>query len=70
MNGPDRPFLVVCFGDSITGHLPGEPYRHLYLKWSDLLELMLEARLGLADCTRRVIALSLGIIGVTAPEKM
>ncbi len=31
---------------------------------------LLEARLGLADCTRRVIALSLGIIGVSAPEKM
>ena len=28
------------------------------------------ARLLLADCTRRVIAVSLGIIGVTAPEKM
>ena len=31
---------------------------------------VLEARLVLADCVRRVIALSLGIIGVTAPEKM
>ena len=31
---------------------------------------LLEARLVLADCVRRVIALSLGIIGVTAPEKM
>ena len=29
-----------------------------------------KARLLLADCVRRVIALSLGIIGVTAPEKM
>ena len=28
------------------------------------------ARLLLADCVRRVIALSLGIIGVHAPEKM
>ena len=28
------------------------------------------ARLLLADCVRRVIAVSLGIIGVTAPEKM
>ena len=33
-------------------------------------EELLNARLLLADCTRRVIALSLGIIGVTAPEKM
>ena len=33
-------------------------------------ENVLKARLLLADCTRRVIALSLGIIGVSAPEKM
>ena len=31
---------------------------------------VLEARLLLADCVRRVIAISLSIIGVTAPEKM
>jgi len=31
---------------------------------------LMEARLMLADCVRRVIAVSLGIIGVTAPEKM
>ena len=31
---------------------------------------LLEARLALADCVRRVIASSLGIIGVSAPEKM
>ena len=31
---------------------------------------VLEARLLLADCCRRVIAVSLGIIGVSAPEKM
>lgn len=33
-------------------------------------EELLEARLLLADCVRRVIALSLGMIGVSAPEKM
>ena len=33
-------------------------------------EDVLNARLLLSDCTRRVIALSLAIIGVTAPEKM
>ena len=33
-------------------------------------EGLLEARLLLADCVRRVIALSLGLIGVSAPEKM
>ncbi len=33
-------------------------------------EELLKARLLLADCTRRVLALALGIIGVSAPEKM
>jgi arginyl-tRNA synthetase len=33
-------------------------------------EELLLARLLLADCVRRVIALSLGLIGVSAPEKM
>ena len=33
-------------------------------------EHVLKARLKLADCTRSVIAICLGIIGVTAPEKM
>ena len=31
---------------------------------------LLNARLALADCVRRVIATSLGIIGVSAPERM
>ena len=31
---------------------------------------VLEARLLLADCVRRVIAVALGIIGISAPEKM
>ena len=31
---------------------------------------VLEARLWLSDCVRRVIAISLSVIGVTAPEKM
>ena len=31
---------------------------------------LLEARLKLCDCTRRVIAIALDIIGVSAPEKM
>ncbi len=42
-----QPFRVVCFGDSVTGHRPGEAYRGQYLKFSDLLELLLEGRLGL-----------------------
>lgn len=40
------PLHVVCFGDSITGNRPGEAYHQHYVKFSDLLELMLEARLG------------------------
>jgi lysophospholipase L1-like esterase len=42
----DKPLKVVCFGDSITGHRPGESYQGTYLKYSDLLGLMLEGRLG------------------------
>lgn len=38
---------VVVFGDSLTGHRPGVSYQGTYLKYSDLLELMLEAKLGL-----------------------
>ncbi len=41
-----KPLKVVCFGDSITGHRPGESYQGTYLKYSDLLGLMLEGRLG------------------------
>ena len=36
----------------------------------DAGEGIVEARLLLADCVRRVIAISLGIIGVSAPERM
>ncbi|MBR6561583.1 MAG: hypothetical protein IKK78_01070 [Oscillospiraceae bacterium] len=31
---------------------------------------VLRARLKLADCTRQVLAIGLGIIGVSAPERM
>lgn len=36
-------FRVVCFGDSITGHRPSERFKYQsnYLKYSDLLELLL-----------------------------
>lgn len=43
---PPAPLKVVCFGDSITGNRPREAYLDKYLKWADLLQLMLEARLG------------------------
>lgn len=42
----DKPLTVVCFGDSITGDRPGKDYRGQYLKWTDLLQFMLEGRLG------------------------
>lgn len=44
--GKNGPLTVVCFGDSITGFRPGQEYRGQYLKWADLLQLMLEGRLG------------------------
>lgn len=37
---------VVAFGDSITGDRPGIQYRHQYIKWSDILQGMLELKLG------------------------
>jgi len=44
-NSPDV-LRVVVFGDSITGNRPAIDYRGDYLKYADLLQLMLEARLG------------------------
>ncbi|MGI4789353.1 MAG: SGNH/GDSL hydrolase family protein [Janthinobacterium lividum] len=54
----------MCFGDSITGPRPREPYQHQYLKFSDLLGLMLEARRGLGTVT----TLNRGWAGQTAVE--
>jgi lysophospholipase L1-like esterase len=42
----DAPLTIVCFGDSITGHRPAEAYQAHYVKYSDLLGLMVEARVG------------------------
>ncbi len=39
-------FTVVCFGDSITGHRPNTVYQGNYVKYSDMLGLMIEAKLG------------------------
>lgn len=39
-------FRVVAFGDSITGDRPGIAYRHQYIKWSDVLQAILETQLG------------------------
>ena len=60
----NEPLRVVCFGDSITGLRPREPYHHQFLKFSDLLGLMLEARLGMGSAT----VLNRGWAGQTSVE--
>ncbi|TVR12825.1 MAG: hypothetical protein EA401_08220 [Planctomycetota bacterium] len=40
------PLHIIAFGDSITGNRPGEAYHQHYMKWIDLLGLMLEAHSG------------------------
>jgi lysophospholipase L1-like esterase len=42
---------IVCFGDSITGWRAREPYLHRFIKFSDLLQAMLDARLGVGEAT-------------------
>ena len=37
---------IVCFGDSITGARPDQPYLHAYLKWPDILGALIEAVTG------------------------
>lgn len=59
-----EPLRIVCFGDSITGPFPGTPYRHQYLKFADLLQLMLEARPEL----RGSIVFNRGLAGQTSAE--
>ena len=43
---PAFALRIVCFGDSITGPHPETRYLENYLKWSDLLQLILETHLG------------------------
>lgn len=62
---PNRPLTVVCFGDSITGHRPHEPHLDKFLKWSDLLQLMIEAHVG----PHRAVVLNRGWSGDTTYEK-
>jgi lysophospholipase L1-like esterase len=59
-----QPLRVICFGDSITGARPRQAYRHSYLKFADLLQLMLEARLGI----RNAEVLNRGFAGQTSEE--
>jgi len=56
---PGDPIKIVCFGDSITGCRPREAYLDKYVKWSDLIQLMAEARLGAG----RVTVLNRGFAG-------
>jgi len=42
----ERQLTIVCLGDSITGPASGTRYQGQYLKYTDLLQLMVEARLG------------------------
>jgi len=58
------PLRIVCFGDSITGARPREDYCHAYLKYSDLLQLMIEARLGMGNAE----VLNRGFAGQTSTE--
>jgi lysophospholipase L1-like esterase len=58
-----EPLKVVCFGDSITGDRPRKPYLHQYVKFSDMLQLMLEAKLG----TGNVVVLNRGWGGDKTP---
>lgn len=61
--GHSSTLRVVCFGDSITGPRPGMQYLDQYVKFSDLLGLMLEARLGAGP-----VVLNKGWAGETAVE--
>ena len=42
----EGPLRIVCLGDSITGPASGARYQGQYLKYADLLQLMVDARLG------------------------
>lgn len=44
-----KPLRIVCFGDSLTGNRPGEVYLMHYVKYTDMLGLMLEARVGVGN---------------------
>ena len=56
-----KPLRVVCFGDSITGPKPRQAYLDQYVKWSDLLQLLIEGQSG----ARKVEVLNRGWAGDT-----
>ncbi len=43
----EKTIRFVCFGDSLTGHRPFTDYQKDYLKYADLLQLMIEAKRGI-----------------------
>ena len=57
---------IVCFGDSITGCRPREAYLDKYVKWSDLIQLMAEARTGAGSVT----VLNRGLAGDQTPDAL
>jgi lysophospholipase L1-like esterase len=57
---------LVCLGDSITGPRPGVRYLHLYVKWCDLLQLVLETHLGVGQ----VEVLNHGFAGNTSSQAL
>jgi lysophospholipase L1-like esterase len=54
-----EPLRIVAFGDSITGHRPGIEYRADYVKWTDLVQMVLEVQYG----TGSVVVLNRGYAG-------
>lgn len=43
---PKDAIRIVCFGDSITGEHPRRAHLDRYMKWSDLLQLLIESQPG------------------------
>jgi lysophospholipase L1-like esterase len=64
--GAAEPLRIVCFGDSITGYHPRTPYLHAFIKFSDLLQLMLEARMG----AERAVVLNRGWASDTSADAL
>ena len=53
---------IVCLGDSLTGPAPGARYLDKYIKWSDLLQIGLDAVFG----ERRIEVVNQGKAGETS----
>lgn len=62
----EKNMRFVCFGDSLTGYRPFTDYQKDYLKYADLLQLMIEAERGIG----KVEMLNAGWAGdATYPRK-